>query len=78
MARKWISWGLAVWLAAACGPAAPAAPPTEVAALPSATPAEAASAPTRAPARAEFIAHDPATVTLAAGRPQLVEFFAFY
>lgn len=79
--RSWVAvLGL---LLAACAPAAaPAsAPPatapqlTEVSAGQSPPPAAEA---TRPPVRDDFVATDPATVELAAGRPQLVEFFAFY
>lgn len=79
--------GLAL-AAAGCGPAAatleapPASPTPEPAALeatappPSAPPAESPSAtPT---ARGGLEASDPAAVALGAGRPTLVEFFAFW
>ena len=46
----------------------PAAVPTE----------EPAATPTRKPVKTELEATDPTTVNLAAGRPQLVEFFAFW
>ncbi|MBP7689309.1 MAG: hypothetical protein KA765_15440 [Thermoflexales bacterium] len=54
-----------------------AQPATEV------VPAEAASAaptvvPTRKPVKSELEATDPGTVQLAAGKPQFVEFFAFW
>lgn len=45
----------------------------------SAAPTEApAAAPTKKPIKTELEATDPTTVKLAAGRPQLVEFFAFW
>jgi len=57
-------------------PATAAGAPTE-----SAPPVEAATgAPTAppAPVKDEFTPTDPASVNLAAGKPQLVEFFAFW
>lgn len=79
------------WLLAACAsPAtpAPAAPPTsQPPAQPAATevrqtdPQAAAPVPGAAPTptlRADFEATDPSTVALAAGQPQLIEFFAFW
>jgi len=42
-------------------------------------PTQPASAPTTAPViKTEFTPTDPATVNLAAGKPQFVEFFAFW
>jgi hypothetical protein len=55
--------------------------PTEIAAtdVPAAAPTDApAAAPTKKPVKTELEATDPATVQLAAGKPQLVEFFAFW
>ena len=63
------------------------APPTEVdaAVLPTATPVAVSPAdpgivaiPTAAPVRQELAATDPTGVVLGAGRPTLVEFFAFW
>ena len=63
------------------------APPTEVdaAVLPTATPVAVSPAdpgivaiPTAAPIRQELAATDPTGVVLGAGRPTLVEFFAFW
>ena len=46
---------------------------------PAAVPTEGpAGTPTRKPVKTELEATDPTTVNLAAGRPQLVEFFAFW
>lgn len=54
----------------------PAAAPTDAPAI---VPTEAlAAAPTKKPVKTELEATDPTTVNLAAGRPQLVEFFAFW
>jgi hypothetical protein len=85
---------LGAWLLTACAPLAPGAKgdgeaatpaPTSVAASTvagaptSSTVESAALAPaTRPPLREEFVATDPATVNLALGQPQFVEFFAFY
>jgi hypothetical protein len=74
-------------LLSACASAAPA--PTEAPAVtqpPAAAPtsSEARAVPTDAPAptapvvKTDFTPTDPATVNLAAGRPQFVEFFAFW
>ncbi len=49
-----------------------AIPATEVAAAPTATVAPVAQV------KEAFVATDPTTVNLAAGKPQLVEFFAFW
>lgn len=47
--------------------------------VPAAMPTEApTAAPTKKPVKTELEATDPATVQLAAGKPQLVEFFAFW
>jgi hypothetical protein len=87
---SWIALALAL---VACGPSAqPAdlttpAPPTEAiaAAVPTAAPAADSlaepgivSIPTEAPIRQELAATDPTGVVLGAGRPTLVEFFAFW
>jgi len=88
-----LSWTALALALVACGSSAqPAAlptpaPPTEAnaAALPTATPvavspAEPAivSIPAAAPIRQELAATDPTGVVLGAGRPTLVEFFAFW
>ena len=88
-----LSWiALALTLVACGSSAQPAdlptpAPPTEAnaAAVPTAAPAadspaepEIASIPTEAPIRQELAATDPTGVVLGAGRPTLVEFFAFW
>ncbi|MBM3121303.1 MAG: hypothetical protein FJZ97_03845 [Chloroflexi bacterium] len=54
-----------------------AAPPQARTAEPSPLPAEPAAAPTPT-ARAGLEATDPTSVTLASGKPALVEFFAFW
>lgn len=79
----WIA-AVAAGLLAACAPPAPTPPaaytsPPASAAAPATEPAG-SPAPTaaRPPVREDFVATDPATVELAAGRPQFVEFFAFY
>ncbi len=56
---------LAVFLVSACAPNTPAAPP------------ETHSQPVKV-VKTDFVATDPASVNLAAGKPQLVEFFAFW
>jgi hypothetical protein len=62
-------------LAACAAPASEtAAPPTSASTL---AVADAAAAATKTP-RLHLEATDPATVSLAAGKPQLVEFFAFW
>lgn len=61
------AWNVLLGLAlAACAPLGTS--PTSVGNTPAARPA----------VSEEFVATDPAVVTLAAGRPQFVEFFAFY
>lgn len=52
-------------LVSACAPNTPAAPP------------ETQSQPVKA-VKTDFVPTDPANVNLAAGKPQLVEFFAFW
>ncbi len=79
---------LAALLAGCAGPAAVATGSAPGAASPVPTESLApASLLTEAPASAsadtfviseDFVPSDPATVSLAAGRPQLVEFFAFW
>ena len=56
---------------------APAQPTAEVKPTDAARAAPTA-APTRKPVKSELEATDPATVKLASGRPQFVEFFAFW
>lgn len=82
---------IAVWLSA-CGSSAPVAPdasPTVVdqpltATLPPASLSQstanptANAVPTAAPVSRKLHATNPATVKLASGKPQLVEFFAFW
>ena len=93
IARKGLAWIALALALVACGPSAqPAdlptpAPPTEARAdaLPPATPTPASpaevdptSVPAAAPIRQELAATDPTGVVLGAGRPTLVEFFAFW
>ena len=62
-------------LLSACATAAPAATAPPLAAPTSAP----AAAPTSAPViKTEFTPTDPTTVNLALGKPQFVEFFAFW
>lgn len=86
MLRKifWITLAASAILAA-CGGSAVVAAPTDAPIADS--PAPALESPTAAPAapseptaniKAGLVATDPTTVTLAAGKPQLVEFFAFW
>jgi hypothetical protein len=70
---------LAALILSACGPAP--APPEATIPQPTAPPPTAAPATATAaalPADRPFVATDPGAVQLAAGRPQLVEFFAFW
>jgi hypothetical protein len=89
MLRQWTALAVLAAALGACAPAAPesrpatseppmpagqgapeAGPPTSVVV------AETATAGPAATAKADFVATDPGTVRLAAGRPQLVEFYA--
>ena len=66
---------------AACAPAATPTPAPAAESTPAAPAPATAAASTPAPrpaVRDEFVASDPAAVNLALGRPQFVEFFAFY
>jgi len=93
IARRGLAWIALALALVACGSSAqPAdlptpAPPTEAdaAAPPTAIPAPASPAepgivsiPTEPPIRQELAATDPTGVVLGAGRPTLVEFFAFW
>jgi hypothetical protein len=93
IARRGLATAALALALVACGSSAqPAdlptpAPPTEVdaAVLPTATPVAVTPAgpgivsiPTAAPIRQELAATDPTGVVLGAGRPTLVEFFAFW
>jgi hypothetical protein len=83
--RRLAAWSYLALLALALAACAPATKPTTQAAptqqaatlAPSEPPGQAA--PTaQAVISTEFTPSDPAQVSLAAGRPQLVEFFAFW
>jgi hypothetical protein len=52
--------------------------PTTDVASPTVASAVPTGAPTRKPVKAELEATDPETAQLAAGKPQFVEFFAFW
>ncbi|MBI5565936.1 MAG: hypothetical protein HY870_13660 [Chloroflexi bacterium] len=59
-------------------PPTTAVKPTTAVASPTAVSAAPTDAPTRKAVKAELEATDPGTVQLAAGKPQFVEFFAFW
>ena len=71
-----------LWLAALLSvilPACAAANPAPAAIAPQGSAPTQPAAPTTAPViKTEFTPTDPATVNLAAGKPQFVEFFAFW
>ncbi len=79
--RKFLYFAsLIAWLVTACATAAPLSPANASMAKLDNTPApQASGAPSEAPTvETGFTPSDPKMVKLAAGKPQLVEFFAFW
>ena len=79
--RKFLCFvSLIAWLVTACATAAPLSPNSAAGAKFDNTPGpQASGAPSEAPTvETGFTPSDPKTVKLAAGKPQLVEFFAFW
>ena len=73
-------FALVAWLVTACATTAPVSPSSTPAAQSGNTPSpQVTGAPSQEPTvETGFTPSDPATVKLAAGKPQLVEFFAFW
>ena len=80
MRKSLLFFALAAWLVTACANAAPVSPSSTPEAQSGDTPSpQVTGAPTQEPTvETGFTPSNPAIVKLAAGKPQLVEFFAFW